>query len=75
MRPEHRRHGHGRALLAAVARIALDRGCARIEWSVLDWNEPALAFYRALAAVPTTGWTEYGLSGAAIFAIARAAPP
>ena len=62
--PEHRRRGHGRALLAAVARIAVERGCARIEWSVLDWNEPAIAFYRALGAQPMSDWTTNRLTGA-----------
>ena len=64
--PEHRRRGHGRALLASVARIALDRGCARLEWSVLDWNEPALAFYRSLGARPMSDWTTQRLDGAAL---------
>ena len=69
--PEHRRHGHGRALLAAVARVAVERGCARLEWSVLDWNEPAIAFYRSLGAHDNADWTEYGLDGEALRSLAR----
>jgi len=68
----HRRQGHGRALLAAVARIAFERGCARLEWSVLDWNEPSLAFYRSLGARPMSDWTTQRLDGNALHALARA---
>src|SRR5580698_8320285 len=45
--PEHRRKGYGRALLAHLAKLAVERGCGRFEWAVLDWNEPAIAFYRS----------------------------
>jgi GNAT superfamily N-acetyltransferase len=55
--PEYRRHGIGLALLRWVAKLAIDRDCGRIEWSVLDWNEPALNFYRKLGAVPMSDWT------------------
>ena len=48
--PEHRGKGHGKALLSALAQLAIERGCGRFEWSVLDWNEPAIAFYRSLGA-------------------------
>lgn len=68
----HRRQGHGRALLAAVARIAVERDCARLEWSVLDWNEPSLAFYRSLGARPMSDWTTQRLDGDALHALARA---
>lgn len=54
--PEHRRKGHGRALLKEVARIAAARGCGRFEWAVLDWNEPAIAFYRSIGAPPMDDW-------------------
>ena len=64
--PACRRHGIGRALLARIAAIAAERGCGRMEWSVLDWNEPALAFYRGLGAGPVDGWTTYRLTGAAL---------
>jgi GNAT superfamily N-acetyltransferase len=66
VRPEHRSMGHGKALLQAVARLALERGCGRFEWSVLNWNEPAIRFYRALGAVPMDGWTIYRLTGDAL---------
>src|SRR5207244_1073403 len=62
VRPEHRGKGHGKALLAALARLAVERGCGRLEWAVLNWNEPALRFYRALGAVPMDEWTDYGLT-------------
>jgi GNAT superfamily N-acetyltransferase len=62
--PERRGQGHGKALLAELARLAVERGCGRLEWSVLNWNEPALRFYRALGAVPMDEWTVYRLSGA-----------
>jgi len=64
--PEHRRRGHGRELLRAVGRIARERGCGRFEWSVLDWNEPAIAFYRSLRAEPVDGWTIFRLTGPAL---------
>jgi GNAT superfamily N-acetyltransferase len=63
VRPPFRGQGHGRALLAELARLAVERGCARLEWSVLDWNEPSIAFYKALGAVPMDEWTVYRLSG------------
>ncbi len=62
VRPEFRGRGHGRALLLAVARLAVDRGCGRMEWAVLDWNEPAIRFYQALGAKPLDDWTKYRLS-------------
>jgi GNAT superfamily N-acetyltransferase len=66
VRPEHRGRGHGKALLAAVARRAVERGCGRLEWAVLNWNEPALGFYRALGAGPLDDWTVYRLAGPAL---------
>ncbi len=68
--PQRRGQGHGKALMRAVARHAVERGCPRLEWSVLNWNEPALRFYRALGAVPADAWTVYRLSGAALAAAA-----
>jgi GNAT superfamily N-acetyltransferase len=56
VRPALRSHGIGRALLRALARIARDRDCGRMEWAVLDWNEPALKFYRSLGARPLKEW-------------------
>jgi GNAT superfamily N-acetyltransferase len=71
VRPACRGQGYGEALLRYLARVALDRGCARFEWSVLDWNEPALAFYRKLGAVPMDEWTVQRVSGEALVALAR----
>jgi len=63
---EHRAAGHGKALLARLAQIAVERGCGRLEWSVLDWNEPSIAFYRALGAVGLDDRTIYRLAGDAL---------
>lgn len=71
VRPEHRGSGAGRALLTELARIAQDRGYARVEWSVLDWNAPAIGFYERIGAVPMTGWTTYRLTGSALTSLAR----
>ncbi len=72
VRPEHRGGGHGRALLAHLAGIAVARGCGRIEWSVLDWNEPSIAFYRSLGATEMDDWTTYRLTGDSLADLARA---
>jgi GNAT superfamily N-acetyltransferase len=64
--PEQRGKGHGKALLRAVARLAMERGCGRLEWSVLNWNQPAIDFYRSLGAVPMDQWTVYRLAGDAL---------
>lgn len=61
VRPERRGLGIGKALLATVARLAKERGCGRLEWSVLDWNDPAIAFYVAAGARPMDDWTVYRL--------------
>ena len=58
-------------MLAHLAAIARDRGCRRLEWSVLDWNEPAIRFYRSLGAVPMSEWTVHRLTGDALDALAR----
>ncbi|MEZ4494643.1 MAG: GNAT family N-acetyltransferase [Dehalococcoidia bacterium] len=71
VRPELRGNGYGRALLAELARLAVDRDCARLEWSVLDWNEPSIGFYRTLGAVAMDEWTTYRLSGAELTALGR----
>ena len=66
VRPEFRGSGLGRALLVYLARLALERGCGRLEWSVLDWNEPAIGFYRSVGAAPVDGWTGYRVTGEAL---------
>lgn len=63
VRPELRGKGYGRALLRELARIAAERGYGRMEWAVLNWNEPAIDFYRGAGAEPVDGWTVYRLSG------------
>lgn len=73
VRPAHRRAGIGRALLAEVARLAVERGCGRLEWSALDWNEPALAFYRGLGAARLDEWRLHRLTGAELTAFAETA--
>ncbi len=62
VRPSARGHGLGTALLTRLVGIAAERGYARVEWSVLDWNEPSIAFYRSLGAVPMDGWTTFRLT-------------
>ena len=62
VRPEHRAKGYGRALLIHLAKVARERGCGRMEWAVLDWNEPAIQFYRKLAAKPMDEWTVFRLT-------------
>jgi GNAT superfamily N-acetyltransferase len=62
VRPEDRGKGYGRGLLIHLAKIARDRGCGRMEWAVLDWNEPAINFYRKLGAKPMHEWTVFRLT-------------
>lgn len=71
VKPEHRGKGHGIALLVRLAQIAVERGCGRFEWSVLDWNEPAIGFYKSLGAVPMDEWTGYRLTGDALTNLAH----
>ncbi len=72
--PELRGHGYGRALLAELARICAERGYARFEWAVLDWNAPAIGFYQALGAAAMDEWTVHRLAGPALHALAAQAP-
>ena len=72
--PEHRGKGIGKALLVQLARIAMERGGGRVEWSVLDWNEPSIGFYRSLGAVAKDEWTVYRLTGDALNRLAEAGP-
>ncbi|AFL49110.1 GNAT superfamily N-acetyltransferase [Sinorhizobium fredii] len=67
---EHRGSGAGKMLLKHLARIALAEGCGRFEWSVLDWNEPAIRVYEAIGAEPLTEWTRYRLTGKELEALA-----
>jgi GNAT superfamily N-acetyltransferase len=66
VRPQARGHGLGKALISAVAAIAVQRGCARFEWAVLDWNAPAIDFYRALGAIEMSAWRVMRLEGPAL---------
>ena len=75
VRPEHRGRGIGKRLLAGLAGIALDRGCGRVEWAVLDWNEPSIGFYRSLGARPMDDWTVYRLDDSPLARLAELALP
>jgi GNAT superfamily N-acetyltransferase len=66
VKPEARGAGHGKALLRHLAATAVDRGYARVEWSVLDWNEPSINFYKNLGAAPMDDWSTFRLTGAAL---------
>lgn len=63
VKPEYRGRGHGKRLLKKLAQIAVERGCGRLEWCCLDWNQPSIDFYRSLGAVPMKGWTIYRMAG------------
>lgn len=71
VRPAFRGRGIGRALLARLAGVVLDRGWGRLEWNVLDWNEPAIGFYRSLGALPMEEWTTFRITGTELEALAR----
>ena len=73
VKPEFRRFGIGRRLLTELARIAVERGCGRFEWSVLDWNAPAIEFYQRLGARPLDDWTIFRVTGSALTALAGSA--
>ena len=73
--PEHRGKVIGKALLTEVAAIAVDEGCPRLEWAVLDWNTPAIDFYRSVDAVPMSEWTTMRLSGDALVTLAAQLKP
>jgi GNAT superfamily N-acetyltransferase len=72
VRPAHRRRGIGRDLLAHLAKLAVERGCGRLEWAVLDWNMDAIRFYESLGAVPNSEWTVYRLAGESLAQLASA---
>jgi GNAT superfamily N-acetyltransferase len=73
VRPEHRGKGHGKALLTHLAKLAVERGCGRFEWSVLDWNTPAIEFYESLGAVCMEDWNLYRLTGEPLKQLAASA--
>ena len=68
--PERRGGGTGRALLQRLAKVAVDRGCGRLEWAVLNWNQDAIRFYERLGAKPNSEWTVYRLTGEPLHALA-----
>lgn len=72
--PDERGRGHGKALLTALGRVAVERNCGRLEWSVLNWNEPSIQFYRALGAVAMDEWTVNRVTGEALERLASLAP-
>jgi GNAT superfamily N-acetyltransferase len=74
VREPHRGRGIGKGLLAAVARLAVERRCGRVEWSVLDWNAPSIGFYRGLGAHPLDDWTVYRLHEEPLTRLAALAP-
>ena len=75
VKPHLRGKGLGFALLTRLAQIAAERGCGRLEWEVLDWNEPSIQFYKKLGAVPMDEWTKYRLTGDALEKLATQARP
>jgi GNAT superfamily N-acetyltransferase len=75
VRPEYRAQGIGKALLTYLARLAVERGCGRFEWSVLDWNESAIQFYKRLGAVPLEESTVFRLTGEALQKLANDEKP
>jgi GNAT superfamily N-acetyltransferase len=71
VKPEHRGKGHGAALLRALAGVAVERGCGRLEWAVLDWNEPAKGFYRSVGAGEMSDWRIMRVTGEALEKLAQ----
>ena len=71
VKPEYRGKGYGKALLKELARIAVERGCGRLEWSCLDWNQPSIDFYLSLDAKPMDDWTLYRAAGETLHNLAR----
>lgn len=71
IKPEHRSNGYGQALLAYLAKLAVERDCGRLDWAVLDWNEPAIRFYRRLGATMLEDWRFFRLAGEPLHALAR----
>ncbi|MBE6760202.1 MAG: GNAT family N-acetyltransferase [Ruminococcaceae bacterium] len=71
VKPEHRGKGCGKGLLRELARIAVERGCGRLEWSCLDWNKPSIDFYLSLGAQPMDEWTVYRMAGETLINFAQ----
>ena len=71
VKPEYRGRGHGKALICELARITVERGCGRLEWSCLDWNKPSIDFYLSLGAVPMNEWTVYRVAGETLQNLAK----
>ena len=71
VRPEYRGRGHGKGLIRELARIAVERGCGRLEWWCLDWNKPSIDFYLSLGAEPMNEWTTYRFSGESLHKLAK----
>lgn len=71
VKPEYRGRGHGKALIKELARIAVERGCGRLEWCCLDWNRPSIDFYLSLGASPLDEWTTYRVTGDSLRALAE----
>ncbi|NKB34788.1 MAG: GNAT family N-acetyltransferase [Pseudomonadales bacterium] len=69
-KPEMRGKGFGKCMLSYIAKLAVERNCTRVEWSVLDWNEPSIQFYRSIGAIPMDGWTVQRLHGDALASFA-----
>lgn len=69
--PEYRGRGHGKALITELAKITVERGCGRLEWSCLDWNTPSIDFYISLGAEPMSEWTVYRLTGENLLSVAK----
>jgi GNAT superfamily N-acetyltransferase len=74
VRPQARGRGAGKRLFAYLARTAVERGCARLDWAVLDWNAPSIGFYKSLGAVDQSEWTTWRLDGAALAQLAQSDP-
>lgn len=70
--PDYRGKGYGKALLRELSRITVERGCGRLEWCCLDWNQPSIDFYLSLGAKPLSDWTTYRLTGETLTAMAEA---
>ena len=71
IKPKHRKKGYGRAIFRHLAQLAVERGCGRLDWQCLDWNQPSIDFYLSLNAKPLNEWTTYRLTGEALYQLAN----